>query len=167
MAEQTGDVSLQVRCLTYLGVVYRRQGRDAEAEPIARRGLDVAEAAGMLAYIGANRAGLARVAWWRNDLPAAERLAQAALDAWRLQAMPYPFCWQALWPLIGVAVAQDRMADAVAYARRLCEPDQQVLPSELEALLTAVAGAWDAGRPDEARDFLNRALAMAQQSNLS
>jgi tetratricopeptide (TPR) repeat protein len=167
LAEQTGDVSLQVRCLTYLGVVYRRQGRDAEVEPIARRGLDVAEAAGMLAYIGANQAGLAWVAWRRNDLPEAERLAQAALDAWRLQAMSYPFSWQALWPLIGVAVAQDRLADAVAYARQLCEPDQQVLPSELEALLTAAAGAWDAGRPDEARDFLNRALAMAHQLNLA
>ena len=81
--------------------------------------------------------------------------------------MPYPFYWQALWPLIGVAVAQDRMADAVVYARQLCEPDQQVLPSELEALLTSVAGAWDSGRPDEARDFLNRALALAQKSNLS
>ena len=56
------------------------------------------------------------MAWRRNDLPEAERLAQAALDAWRLQAMPYPFYWQALWPLIGVAVAQDRLADAVAYA---------------------------------------------------
>lgn len=166
-AEQTGDVSLQVRCLTYLGVVCRRQGRDAEMEPIARRGLGVAEAAGILAYIGANRAGLAWVAWRRNNLPAAERLAQAALDAWRLQAMSYPFSWQALWPLIGVAVAQDRIADAVIYARRLCEPDQQVLPPQLEALLTAAAGAWDAGRPDEARDFLNCALAMAQKSNLS
>ncbi len=167
MAEQIGDVSLQVRCLTYLGVVHRRQGRDAKAEPIARRGLGVAEAAGMLAYIGANRAGLAWVAWRRNDLSEAERLAQAAWEAWRLHAMPYPFYWQALWPLIGVAVAQDRLADAVAYARRLCEPDQQVLPSELVAFLTAMAGAWDAGRPDEAGDFLNRALAMAQKSNLA
>ena len=131
MAEQIGDVSLQARCLAYLTVTYRRQGRAAEVEPSARRGLAVAEAAGMLDYIGSNRAGLAWAAWQRGELIEAEQLALAALEAWRMYAMPYPLCWQALWPLIGVATAHDRLADAIGDVRRLGDTSQQILPCEI------------------------------------
>ena len=68
-----------------------------------------------------------------------------------MYAMPYPFYWQALWPLIGVALAQDRPADAILYARQLCDPSQQILPWNIEEPLAAAVAAWDAGQPDEAR----------------
>ena len=129
---------MQARCLTYLGVVRRRQGRDAEGEPIARRVLTWLRPQECW-HTSAPTEPVRLGGGAAERSPEAERLAQAALDAWRLQAMSYPFSWQALWPLIGVAVARDRMADAVVYARQLWEPDQQVLPSELEALLTAAA----------------------------
>ena len=167
MAEQIGDVSLQARCLAYLAVVHRRQGHDAEVETYARRELAVAESAGMLDYLGAGQANLAWLAARQGYLVEAERLGQAALEAWRTYAMPYPFYWQALWPLISVALAQDRPADAISYARQLCDPNQQALPLAIEEPLVAALAAWDAGQPDAARDLLLQALDLAQQSHFS
>ena len=167
MAEQIGDMSLQARCLAYLAVVHRRQGHDAEVETYARRELAVAESAGMLDYLGAGQANLAWLAARQGYLVEAERLGQAALETWRTYAMPYPFYWQALWPLIGVALAQDRPADAISYARQLCDPSQQALPPAIEEPLVAALAAWDAGQPDAARNLLHRALDLAQQTNFS
>ena len=119
----------------------------------------------MLDYVGACRAGLAgRVAARR--IASAEELA-AALEAWRLYTAPYPLRWQALWPLTGIALAQNRLAEASDCARQLCEPNQQVLPATLEDPLMAALAAWDAGQPDEARTFLSRALDLAQQLHFS
>ena len=158
MAEQIGDITLQARCLAYLAVVHRRQGHDTAVEAFARRGLAAAEAAGMLDYLGASQAGLAWVAWRRGaaiqqgaSLAEAEHLALVALEAWCHYGTPYPFYWQALWPLIGVALAQERPAEAVAHARRLHEPGQQLLPADLAALTAAALDAWDAGQFDAAR----------------
>ena len=167
MTEQICDVSLQARCLAYLAVVHRRQGHDAEVETYSRRGLAVAESAGMLDYVGAGRANLAWLAERQGDLSEAQRLGQTALEAWRLFAMPYPFYWQALWPLIGVALAQDRSADAISYALQLCDPIQQALPIASEKPLAAALAAWDTGQPDEARQLLLQALDLAQRINFS
>ena len=134
---------------------------------LARRGLAVAEAAGMLDYIGANRAGLAWVAWQGGDLAKADQLAQTAIEAWRLFGWPYMHYWQALWPLIGVALAQDRPADAISHARQFHAPNQLALPQAIEEPLAAALAAWDAGQPDEARHLLHRALDLAQQMNFS
>ena len=81
--------------------------------------------------------------------------------------MPYPLYWQALWPLIGVALTQDHPADAIFHAQKLCDPSQQILRSEIEEPLTAALDAWAAGRPDDARALLHRALDLAQQMNFS
>ena len=106
----------------------------------------------MLDYIGANRAGLAWVAWQGGDLAKADQLAQAAIEAWRLFGWPYMHYWQALWPLIGVALAQDRPADAISHARQFHAPNQLALPQAVEEPLAAALAAWDAGQPDEARN---------------
>lgn len=166
MAEQVGDLSLQARCLTYLTVVQRRRGHDAEVEALARRTLAVAESTGMLDYVGACRGNLAWLAARRGRWAEAERLGQAALDAWRQYAKPYPLCWQGLWPLIGAALAQDRLADAIPPVRQLCHPSQQKLPDSIEEPLLAALAAWDAGQPNAALDHLRRALDLAQQANL-
>lgn len=167
MAEQVGDVTLQARCLAYLVLVHRRQAHDAEVEALAQRGLAVAMTAGMFDYMGASQAGLAWMAWRRGDLAETQSLAQAAMESWRRLATPYPLCWQALWPLIGVALAQDRPAEAIAFARQICDPGQQVVPSVLEESLVAALTAWDAGQGCQAHDLLQRALATVQQMNFS
>lgn len=173
MSEQIGDIAQQARCLAYLVVAHRRQGHVGEVETVARRGVVAAEAARMFDYRGACLAGLAWVAWQRSSgspaagMAEAERLAQAALEAWRAHAYPYPFYWQALWPLIGVSLAHERHADAIAHAQRLLDPGQQLLPSDLTGLVQSAVDAWRAGRSDPAIDRLRVALALAQQTHFS
>jgi DNA-binding SARP family transcriptional activator len=167
VAEQCGDITLQIRCLAYLVAAARRQGHDADVTIYARRCLALAKTANMFDYIGAAQAGLAWVAWRRDDLAEALRLAQAAQAAWREHAAPYPLHWQALWPLLSIALTQERLAEAVSYARQLLQPEQQALPTRLEEPLAAALAAWDANRPDETRDFLHHALFAAQQIHFS
>jgi tetratricopeptide (TPR) repeat protein len=167
LAEQTGDPTLQARCLAYLAIAYRRQGDAAAVSSVARRGLAVAETAGMFDYIGACQASLAWLAWQQGDHAEAGRLGEAALEAWRRHPAPYPLCWQALWPLIGVNLAGARPAAAIAYARQLLDPGQQFLPPVIAEPLAAASSAWDADQPDAARDFLQHALNLAQQMHFS
>lgn len=166
LARQTGDITLQARCLTYLAISQRRQGHDAAVADVARRGLTVAESAGMLDYVGAGRGSLAWLARRQHNPVEAERFALAALEAWRQLPMPYPLCWQALWPLIGVTLAQDRLADAMPHVQLLCDPSQQKLPASIEEPLIACLAAWDAGQPAVAGDILMHALDLAQQMHL-
>jgi DNA-binding SARP family transcriptional activator len=160
-AEQTGDVSLRTRCLAYLTVCYRRQERTAEVERYARRTLDAATQTTTHDYRGAALANLAWLAWRRSKLEEAQRLAQQAQQAWATHMPHYPLYWQALWPLLGVALAQGRTAEAIAAARQLLAPGQQALAPEIEALLVAALEAWAASRPTEACERLRQALALA------
>lgn len=167
MAELTGDVTLQARCLVYCTVVYRRQGRVPEVEATAHRGLAVAESAGMLDYIGASDANLAWGAWQRGDLEAAEVLARTALEAWQRHPAPYPLRWQALWPLVGVSLLQARLDVTISYIQQLLDPTQQLLSPAIEQPLAAALAAWDAGQPTATRDLLAQVLDLAQQLHLS
>jgi hypothetical protein len=81
--------------------------------------------------------------------------------------MPYPFSWQALWPLIGVALVQDRLADAISLTRRLYASDQQALPPILEEPLIAALTVWNTGQAAQAYDALRSALELAEQNNFS
>jgi len=129
----------------------------------------------MFDYIGAGQAGLAWVAWQRSmaaaapadSLAEAERRGQLALEAWQQHPAVYPLRWQALWPLLGVALAQGRLADAIPHARKLCAPEQQILPAALADPLAAALAAWDAGRADEACKNLQNALDSAQKTKFS
>ena len=167
LAEQTGDISLQARCLAYLAIVHRRLGDDAEVTEVARRGLAVGETAGMLDYTGACRANQAWLAWRQGDYAETKRLGQAALEIWQRHPASYPLYWQALWPLIGVSLAGARTADAVDHARQLLDPNQQALPPAIEQPLAASLAAWDAGQPATAVDLLQQALNLAQQLHLA
>jgi tetratricopeptide (TPR) repeat protein len=175
MAEQTGDVTMQTRCLAYLTAAARRQGHETGVARYARRCLDLARAAAMFDYIGVGQAGLAWVVWQRSlaaaapaaDLAEAERRGQLALEAWQQHPALYPLYWQALWPLLAVALAQGRVADAIPHARTLCAPEQQVLPAALADPLAAALAAWEAGRADEARENLQNAVDSAQMVKFS
>jgi DNA-binding SARP family transcriptional activator/tetratricopeptide (TPR) repeat protein len=167
MAEQTGDAILQTRCLAYLLITARRQGHENDVGRYAHRCLEKATTVQMFDYLGAAQAGLAWLAWRREALTEAERLAQAALADWNKHPFPYPFYWQALWPLLGLYLAQERLAETTTCARKLCDPDQQRLPTNLAESLTAALSAWDSGRPDAARQCLHHALTSAQQMNFT
>lgn len=82
---------------------------------------------------------------------------------WRQSPLVYPFQWQALWPLVGVALAQGREDEAWAHVQALLEPKQQRLPDGLDAALEAAVQAKAQGRAGAARSHLGRAMELAQE----
>jgi DNA-binding SARP family transcriptional activator len=166
MAQQASDLTLQARCLNYLAILHRREERVDEAGDCATRCLSAAAAAGMPEYIGTAQANLAWVAWRRGDARAAREHGDAALQAWQQlppQHASTRFRWTALWPMIAVELATDRLAPAVEYARMLLDPFQQRAPEALAAALREAIGAWDSGNTTAARASLEHAMALARQ----
>jgi DNA-binding SARP family transcriptional activator len=164
-AELTGDVALQARCLAYLLLIARRRGLDGQVAMLAEQCLAVAETSRMANYAGAALAGMAWVAWRAGSTAEAGRLARSALESWERFEQSYPLKWQAFWPLLGLALAGQRMGEAMEQASALLQPDQQVLPDALTGPLAAGLAAWEAGQAATASGYLAQALAAAQQMN--
>jgi predicted ATPase/class 3 adenylate cyclase/tetratricopeptide (TPR) repeat protein len=166
-AERTEDLSLQARCLTYLTIVQRKRGQEDDARHYSTRSLALAEAAGMLEYVGTACANLAWVAWCAGNPADTEAQGHAALAAWQQLPMGHASCcfqWTALWPLIAVALARGRVEEAIESARALLTPWQQRLPDALDARVNAALAAWDQGQADSTLGWLRDALAMARQT---
>jgi hypothetical protein len=166
LAERTGDVVHQSRCLTYLTILYRRRGQVEQAHQYASRSLALATAAGMTEYVGTARANLAWLAWRDGDLSQAEEHGRAALGTWHQLPASHASCafqWTALWPLISVALAHNRTAEASERARALLEPTQQLMPDALTAVVEQAVTAWDQGEAEAAQARLDQALVVAQE----
>jgi predicted ATPase len=166
LAEQTGDVSLQARCLTYLAIAHRQCGRLEETRQSAAHSLAVAMAAHMPEYMGMARANLAWVAWRTGDLQGAGEHGRTALELWHQLPSRHasaPFQWTALWPLIVVALHEGQLATAIDYLRILLDPTQQRLPDTLTALLEQAIHTWERGEMETARALLAQSVSMAQQ----
>lgn len=161
LSTQARDVTLQARCLAYAAATYRLAHRLEETEAYAERGNVVAEAAHMQEYIGANLSNLAWVAWRRGDAVMAEQLVQAALAAWQQYALPYPFYWQGLLPVLAISLERNNVKQAVDYAQLLVDPKQLRLPAPIEALLVEAIDAWNACAPDGVSQALTAALSHA------
>jgi len=149
--------------LTYLSVLWRFRGQPGEVLSHARRARQAAEAAHMPDYVAAAKANQAWLAWRRGDLSAVEQLGKEALDIWRQSPLVYPFQWQALWPLLGVALADGREDEAWLYAQALLEPRQQLLPDALNSALETALQAHATDQPVAARSHVERALQLAQE----
>jgi class 3 adenylate cyclase/tetratricopeptide (TPR) repeat protein/type II secretory pathway predicted ATPase ExeA len=158
-----GDITAQTQCLTYLTIVYRKSGQVEEAMDYALRSLEAATSVQNPMYIGAARANLAWVAWRKVNLAEALEKGKAALESWQ-QSPGYPFQWLALYPLISVALAHDRIPEAVEYARGLLEPAQQALPDPLQTVLEEAIKTWERGEPEAARTHLDQAIELAQET---
>jgi hypothetical protein len=164
-SELTGDIALQARVLAYLLAVARRRGFDEEVASIAQRGLAVAESTHMHNYIGAALAGMSWVAWRAGSMVEAEQLARSALQSWKRFEQVYPLQWQALWPLLGIALERGQVGEAIGHASAVLRPDQQALPDALAGPLVEGLAAWAAGQEAMAREHLARALAAARLMN--
>jgi DNA-binding SARP family transcriptional activator len=166
LAEGTGDVSLQARCLTYLTVAYRQRGQREEAWRCAARSLEVAVGAHMPEYVGMAKANQAWVAWCAGDLSQAKELGHAALELWHQLPAGHasaPFQWLALWLLMAVALHEGEFSLATDDARALLDPAQQRLPAALAADLVQAVQAWDEGAFETAHALLHQSLDLAQQ----
>jgi predicted ATPase/DNA-binding SARP family transcriptional activator len=166
LAEQTGDVVHQSRCLTYLTILYRKHGQLDKVRQYISRSLVAAAAAEMDEYTGMAKANLAWVAWREGKLEKAEEDGQAALEIWQQLPSAHSssaFQWTALWPLVGVALAHNQTLKAIECAQGLLEPAQQCLPEPLLACVEKAILSWKQGNPQSARAELDRAMALAQE----
>ena len=163
LAEQIGDVVLQSRCLTYLTIVYRKRRQKEQVNTYSLRCLNVAKIAQLPEYVGTAKANLAWVAWSEKNLSEAETNARAALEIWQQLSLVYPLYWTALWPLIGVSLAQDRVSEAIDYARVLLDPKQKRLPDALTAVLENALQTWDTGDEESVLSQLTHAMELAQE----
>ncbi len=162
-SEQIGDVTLQSRNLTYLTVLSRKRGLVDETRRLSVEAQAVATALQLPEYIAMAKANLAWVAWREGNLLEAQTNGLAALELWWPLQVIYMFQWAALWPLIGVALAQDRLTEAVDHARLLLAPQQQSLPDTLNALIETAIRSWDTGQLEEARTYLKKSTPIAEK----
>jgi len=165
LAERTGDVSLQARCLAYLAIAQRQCNRREETRQCAKLGFEVAKLAHMPEYMAMARANQAWLAW-PDDPQTAQKFADEALEFWRQLPAGHasaPFQWLARWLLIAAALNQNHLALAIEHARALLDPSQQQLPETLVSCLEQVIQAWDGGLLDTAGTLLQESLMLAQQ----
>jgi eukaryotic-like serine/threonine-protein kinase len=71
--------------------------------------------------------------------------------------------WVYLFPLIAARLQSGEAAAAVAAARQIVDPAQQLLPDDLMAALDAACAAWDRGEAGPAADGLADALRLAHE----
>lgn len=165
-AQQSGDITLQARSLTYLTVACRRLQQVEETRRLAVLSLDTAAAAHMPEYVATAKANLAWLAWLAGNADDVRSLAQEALALWRQLPTGHasaPFQWLALWPLLAVAI--DRAADAppIDAVRQLLDPSQQRLPDALNKALGDAVQQWEQGETTAAVSILAQTLAQARE----
>jgi DNA-binding SARP family transcriptional activator len=166
LAEQTGDISLQVRCLSYLTIAYRKFGQIEETQQYAKRNLEIATLEHMPEYIAMAKANQAWLALCDDNQALSQELGHAAVQLW--DQLPgghasAPFQWLALFPLIAVALKEQKVLLAVNSARKLLDPVQQRLPDILITILEQAIQAWDRNDAGSAHALLHQSIALAQQ----
>ena len=158
----TGSAFNRLVLSTYLTVLYRRRGQIDQVRQSAEQCLALAAEQTNLTYQGMAHANLAWVAWRAAQLPETLQLGQLAQETWRDLGMTNPLLWLAWWPLLGVKVKQDQLAEAVDYARMMLDTSQQLLPDQLTAQLENAIGAWEQFDRVTARRHLENTLPLAQ-----
>ncbi len=160
-ARHIGLVLVETQCLVYLAIIARLRGQPEEARSYTMLTLESARASQRLDYVGIAHANLAWLAWRSGDLSTAKQEAVAALADWQEAATGNPFCWLALWPLIGVALKENRLEQALNYAALLLEDTQQPPPQTIRERLAGAFAAWQAGNGLQARAHLDAAASVA------
>jgi eukaryotic-like serine/threonine-protein kinase len=158
--ERTGDVAGKAACQVYLTLIARRAGDVELVRQQATRALESATLANAVQYVGAAKANLAWVALREGQRGEAEQLGRQALDCWAPLANAYGLRWQAIWPLLWLALERDDLAEAKALADQLLAHSQQLPPTDLRPLLERIV--HDSTDEVQARHLLREAAATAK-----
>jgi len=162
VGEHTGHLMLQGICLTFLTLVWRRRGQVDAVKAQLSRAEAVANAIQNAEFLGMVQANLAWLAWREGKPSEVQAHGNKALELWQHTPVVYPMQWAALWPLLGVALAQHQLPAALMQARRLLAPEQQFLPEEVTTLLTTAIQTGDSEQSETAASHLQQALSLAQ-----
>ncbi len=155
LAERVGDLIVQVRCLSYLSVAYRRSRDPAATLSYSDRAIALAAQLGMVEYVAMAKASLSWLAWSEKRYSDAKSLGQEALKLWHEMEDPYGVDWEALLPLIAIAVAERKWDEAIEYTRGLFGENQHPIPPRLDEAARLVLN-------DPAADTQNKTNALEQ-----
>lgn len=109
VGEETGNVLLLERSLSFLPFIFRQRGQVEEVRGVITLALTVPGMT-LTSMMVAHRAWLA---WRDGEMDKAEEYSRAALEEWQHQRQGTPHRWAALWPLIGILLVQERFSEAV------------------------------------------------------
>jgi len=82
-------------------------------------------------------------------------------EKWEELPVRYVFDWMALWPLLAMALASQRIEQAAECARGMLPAPQQPLQEPARTLVDSAVHAWDNGQPAETEELLHRAVQAA------
>lgn len=160
LGEEMGITWLQTRCLTFLPLVYRRRAQVGRVRDLLVQAQTIGATENNSIFSGHR----AWIAWREGKLAEAETFAWQAMEQGRHQETEMnPFLWVGLWPLIGVALKQEKLETALGHVRNLLDPSQQLPPDALKTLLEQALRAWDAGEQEETRTLLQQSIPLAEQ----
>lgn len=163
IVEQVGDLITEIRCLTYLVVVYRRKGDLVTVRQLLPRLIKVTTDGQAKEYFTVATATTAWLAWREGKIAEARKIAQEAYDSWQaILPMLYPFQWQAIWLLIATTLRLGELAEAVHYTQKLLAPEQQAVPPDIQPVLEAALQAWAEGHSETTQRQLETAIQQAQ-----
>jgi class 3 adenylate cyclase/tetratricopeptide (TPR) repeat protein len=166
LARQTGDITTESRCLTYLTICYRMLGQVEKARRTGQQSEEAAIRAGMTEYRGTARANLAWAAWRQGETDEARRLAQEALEQWQKIPAGHASCsfiWTANLPLLAMSVAEGQVERSIGYTQALLNPAVMRLPDPLEQALQVALAAWQQKQPEAALTQLHRSVELAKE----
>jgi class 3 adenylate cyclase/DNA-binding SARP family transcriptional activator len=166
LAERIGETLLLDLSLQSLSLTALRRHDTQAVRILLPQTFAAARAAGR--HMGGSRiAGrLAVAAWlaWQDGRPDEVVRLVAEIEKYDRSALGTSamYEWVYLFPLLAARLQAGESAEAVAAARQIIDPSQQVLPDDLTASLAAACESWDQGDPAETARHLTEALAVAR-----
>ena len=144
IAHRIGSVMLKARCLTYLGLVHRRLGREDEVARINDEVREFVVRSGAANYAATTSAQDAWLAWRRHDSRAAFGYVGQAISTWMSKSPGYPVQWPGWWVRVALAFESEDTAGSVDALRSIVAPSQSRPPDDLEDLLGSLVASYDA-----------------------
>jgi tetratricopeptide (TPR) repeat protein len=165
LAERIGENVLRdLALMTLTLIALRRQDTEAVRALILRAFQATREVGTKFdARSAANLSVAAWLAWQDGRSDEVLRLAAEieSLDLTNAGTAPM-HQWTYLFPVLAVRLAAGATAEAVAAARRIIDPSQQLLPDDLTDALSAACASWDEGDQPRAARYLTEAMDVAR-----
>jgi adenylate cyclase len=165
LAERIGETVLRDLALMTLTLIALRRHDTAAVRALLPRAIEATREVGTKfdARLAANLSVAAWLAWQDGRSDEVLRLAAEieSLDLTNVGSAAM-HRWTYLFPVVAVRLAAGATAEAVAAARRVIDPSQQLLPDDLTDVLSAACASWDEGDQARAAQYLTEALDVAR-----
>lgn len=156
-ARQTGYEYIAILSMVYLSIAWQKAGRVDRARTCGIHAMNMAQQTSNIGYYAAAKGILAWVAWREKDLSQARSYAECALKNWEQSDLVYPFEWLARFPLLGVALAEDRLEEALEQTAALLDTRQAALSPHITEILHHALNGYG----EETRTYLQKAVKLA------